>query len=100
VARQYFEHGEIADAPNVCRLTHFAPERRRHGWTGIEKVDVAAALDAVPGRHLLLDPALFPRPARAPLLHLDDALRPIAANQPGKRFVAEAAAGRQCVFQM
>ncbi len=65
-------------------LAHFAPERRRDGWTGVEKVDVATALDAVPGRHFLLDTALFPRPARAPLLHLDDALRPIA-RKPAAR---------------
>src|SRR4029077_15233979 len=57
VARQYFERREIADAPNVCRLAHFAPERRCHGWTGVEKVDVATALDAVSGRHFLLDAA-------------------------------------------
>ena len=69
-------------------LADFAPERCCHGWTGVEKVDVATALDAVPGRHFLLDAAVFPRPARAPLLHLDDALRPVAANQPRKLFVA------------
>ena len=81
-------------------LADLAPERRGDGWTGVEKIDVATALDAVPGRHLLLDVAVLARPARAPLLHFDDALRPVLAKQPRKLFVAQAAAGLQRIFEM
>src|SRR5262249_38069690 len=91
---------DVADAANVTDLAYLASQRRRHRWTGVEKIDIAAATTAVPRRHFLLDVAVLPRPPRAPLLHFENTFRAVLTEKRGQLFVAEPAPGFYSVCKM
>src|SRR5215470_14819876 len=91
---------EIAYTANFRNLTDFSTQRRRHRWTGVEKIDIATAPPAVARCHLLFDVIIFARPARSPRLHLEDTLGPRFTHKGGQLFVAETAAGFYSVFEM
>src|SRR5918995_3509975 len=71
------DYGDVAEAPDRVKFAHLAAQGSRHRGTGIEKINVAAALSAMPRRYLLFDATIRARPARAPLFHLKDALGPV-----------------------
>src|SRR4030095_820711 len=100
ITNQNLDHSEIADAAKVGKLAHFAPQRRGNGRSGIEKIDIAAALDAVTWCHLLLDVAVLARPARAPLFHFENARRSLSTQERRECFIAEPASRLKRVGKM
>src|SRR5262249_44074985 len=85
---------------NFLKLSDFSPQRGSDRGAGVEEIDVTATLHAVSGRDRLLDSPGFPRPARAPLFHFADALRPLRAHQSGQLFIAETAASLDRIVEV
>src|SRR5262249_56485298 len=85
------DDGYVANTANITNFADLAAQRGRHRRTGVEKIDIAAATTAVARCHFLFDVAVFPRPARAPLLHFQNAFGAVLTEQRRQLFVAKAA---------
>src|SRR5215510_8777731 len=92
--------GDVADTTNFTDLPDLASQRRRHRWTGVEKIDIAAATTAVARRHFLFNVAVLPRPPRAPLLHFKNTVGAVLTEERGQLFVAETPPGFYSVCKM
>src|SRR5262245_5378946 len=93
-------NGDVADTTNFTDLPDLASQRRRHRWTGVQKIDIAAATTAVARRHFLFDVAVLTRPPCAPLLHFKNTFGAVLTENRGQLFVAESPPGFYSVCKM
>jgi hypothetical protein len=94
---QKIDNAEITGFANSTAFVHNRTQRFRHSWPGVEKVYINTPRTIMAGSHGLYDSAVFPRPPDAPVIHGANALGPILTQQLRKWFVAQSAAGRECV---
>jgi hypothetical protein len=94
---QKIDNAEITGFANSTSFVHNRTQRFRHSWPGVEKVYINTPRTIMAGSHGLYDSAVFPRPPDAPVIHGANALGPILTQQLRKWFVAQSAAGRECV---
>jgi hypothetical protein len=91
---------EVADAMYLRYALHPRAQCLGDRGTGIEEIDVHAALAVVAGCVHLREVAVPARPADAPFVHLADARRPLLAQELRELLVAQAAAGLERVGEV
>jgi hypothetical protein len=91
---------EVADALHLRYALHAGAQGLGDGGTGVEEIDVDAALAVVAGRMHLREMPVAARPADSPLVHFADARGALLAEQLREFRVAQAAAGLEGVGKM
>ena len=90
-AHHQISHAQLAHPPDLRDAVELRAQRLRNRGPGVQIVDVHASRAVVPWRRRLLQAAALARPADAPAVHLADAARPVLAQQPRERRLAQAA---------
>src|SRR5262245_42168507 len=88
VVAQKIDNAEITGLANSSNFVHCSTQRFRYSGPGVEKVHIDAARTIMARSRDLCDATIFPRPARAPIVHGADTLGPFLTQQLCKGLVA------------